>query len=156
MWRVANPIRSGFAGAASSPRYDVSCAGVVYGSPGIMPASTSSTAAESRTLRATTGSQTRPASPGPGAIDTRARDGFRPNSPQQIPGIQIEPPPSFACAIGAMPAATAHAEPPDEPPEPRFGSYGLRVGGHASGSAAGALPRSLVFALPAGPEPARC
>ena len=30
--------------------------------------------------------------------------------------MRIEPPPSLACAIGTMPAATAAAEPPLEPP----------------------------------------
>ena len=42
--------------------------------------------------------------------------------------MRVEPPPSLACAIGTMPAATAVAEPPEEPPLVRVGSHGLRVG----------------------------
>ena len=44
------------------------------------------------------------------------RLGLRPNSPQQLAGIRIEPPPSEAWATGTMPAATAAAAPPLEPP----------------------------------------
>ncbi len=42
--------------------------------------------------------------------------------------MRIEPPPSLACAIGTIPAATAAAEPPLEPPAVRPVSQGLRVG----------------------------
>jgi hypothetical protein len=31
-------------------------------------------------------------------------------------GMRLEPPPSWACASGTMPAATAAADPPEEPP----------------------------------------
>src|SRR3990172_4452159 len=40
----------------------------------------------------------------------------------------MEPPVSLPSASGTMPAATAAAEPPDEPPGERDGSHGLRVG----------------------------
>ncbi|MNL32327.1 hypothetical protein D3C87_1541720 [compost metagenome] len=40
----------------------------------------------------------------------------------------MEPPPSLPCAKGTMPAATAAAAPPLEPPVERVGSQGLRVG----------------------------
>jgi hypothetical protein len=45
-----------------------------------------------------------------------------------LAGIRIEPPPSLACAALTIPAATAAAEPPDEPPDVRPRSQGLRVG----------------------------
>src|SRR5215210_4227136 len=101
-------------------------------------------AAESRTLRETTSSLTRPplTSPKFGANEMRPRLGLSPNSPQQLPGMRIDPPPSFACATGTMPVATAHAEPPLEPPVERVVSYGFLDGGHAGGSADGRIPSS--------------
>ena len=41
--------------------------------------------------------------------------GFRPTKLNQPAGIRIEPPPSVAVAIGAIPAAVAAPEPPEEP-----------------------------------------
>ena len=41
--------------------------------------------------------------------------------------MRIEPPPSLAWAIGNIPAATADAAPPLEPPGERAGSHGLRL-----------------------------
>ena len=42
--------------------------------------------------------------------------------------MRIEPPPSLACAIGTIPAATAAAEPPLDPPVEWSVSQGLRAG----------------------------
>ena len=53
---------------------------------------------------------------------------FRPTSPQHDAGMRIEPPPSEAWAIGTMPAATAAAAPPLEPPGTWSTPHGLRVG----------------------------
>ena len=53
--------------------------------------------------------------------------GFRPTSPQHPAGIRIDPPPSVAVAIGAMPAAIAAAEPPDEPPGEASTFHGFLV-----------------------------
>ncbi len=53
--------------------------------------------------------------------------GLSPTSPQHAAGIRIEPPPSVAVAIGAMPAAIAAAEPPDEPPGEDSTFHGFRV-----------------------------
>ena len=64
---------------------------------------------------------------GCGAVVTRPRCGLSPNSPQQALGIRIEPPPSPPRPTGTMPAATAAAVPPLEPPGVRVGSHGLRV-----------------------------
>src|SRR6516165_2619212 len=99
-------------------RKERSWIGAAYGSPGSGPAVQSSIRAESRTLRLTTCPVDSPPHPSPasGAMDTRPRDGLSPNKPHCAAGIRIEPPPSVACAMGRMPAATAAAAPPEEPP----------------------------------------
>jgi len=81
--------------------------------------------------------------------------GLSPTSPQHDAGMRIDPPPSLDCATGTMPAATAAALPPLEPPAVRDGSHGLRVGPHASGSVTGRLPNSHEFARANGTVPAR-
>jgi hypothetical protein len=43
-------------------------------------------------------------------------------------GWRIEPPVSVPVAAGAMQAATAAAEPPDEPPGTRLWSHGFLTG----------------------------
>ena len=55
--------------------------------------------------------------------------------------------------IGTMPAATAAAEPPLEPPGECAVFHGLRVGPHASGSVVGRLPNSGLFVRPAVTKP---
>src|SRR5690606_12173198 len=125
------------------------------GSPGHGRASTSRKAAVSRTVRVTTPSTVSPApSTMRGPFDTRPRADFSPTSPQAAAGIRIEPPPSLACAAGAIPAATAAAAPPDEPPALRRGPHGPRAGGATSGSVYGGSPRSGVVVLPTMSVPA--
>ena len=51
-----------------------------------------------------------------GAREIRPRCGFSPKRPQEAAGIRIEPAPSDAEASGTIPAATAPALPPLEPP----------------------------------------
>lgn len=41
--------------------------------------------------------------------------GLKPINPQHDAGILIEPPPSLAVAMGAIPVETAAAEPPEDP-----------------------------------------
>ena len=53
--------------------------------------------------------------------------GFIPTRPHAAAGIRIEPPPSEPVAHGTRPAATAAAEPPEDPPGVRVKSQGLRV-----------------------------
>jgi len=53
--------------------------------------------------------------------------GLKPATPQNEAGRIVEPPVCEPIANGAMPAATAAAEPDDEPPAVRPGSHGLRV-----------------------------
>jgi hypothetical protein len=48
--------------------------------------------------------------------------------PHSAAGWRMEPPVSVPIAQGALPAATAAAEPPDEPPGTRVVSHGLSVG----------------------------
>ena len=49
-------------------------------------------------------------------------------TPQKAAGCRIDPPVSEPSDRGASPAATAAADPPEEPPGTRVGSQGLRVG----------------------------
>src|SRR5215468_6670471 len=94
-------------------------------------------------------------SPASGPIGLRARVGLRPKSPQAEAGMRIEPPPSVAWAIGAIPQATAAAEPPLEPPALCSRLHGLRVGPNRRGSVELASPSSGVFVLPTMTSPAR-
>ena len=94
-------------------------------------------------------------SPTYGPSGTRARVGFSPNSPQHELGIRIDPPPSLPCAAGTMPAATAAAAPPDEPPAVRSRSHGLRVLPLCVVSVEAARPISGVIVLPKITRPAR-
>ncbi len=57
-----------------------------------------------------------------------------PNRPQQEAGIRIDPPPSPAEAIGTMPAATAAADPPLDPPGEQSVFQGFLQGPKSSGS----------------------
>ncbi|SKF29566.1 Uncharacterised protein [Mycobacteroides abscessus subsp. massiliense] len=62
-----------------------------------------------------------------GYIGMRPWVGLNPTTPQKLAGIRTLPPPSVPMDIGAMPAATAAALPPEEPPAVRLGSAGLWV-----------------------------
>lgn len=68
--------------------------------------------------------------------------------------MRMEPPPSLAPAIGTTPAATAAADPPEEPPGVRVRSQGLRVGPFTSGSVMPFAPNSGVLVLPKITSPA--
>ena len=68
--------------------------------------------------------------------------------------MRIEPPPSLPWAIGTMPAATAAAAPPDEPPGVRAVSHGLRAGPKRRGSVTGRIPNSGMLVLPTITKPA--
>jgi hypothetical protein len=62
--------------------------------------------------------------------------------------MRIEPAPSEPRAIAASPAATAVAEPPDEPPDVRPGSHGFRVTPNAGDSVNGVIVSSGTCVLP--------
>ena len=68
--------------------------------------------------------------------------------------MRSEPPPSLPCATGSMPAATAAAEPPEEPPGVRSRSQGLWVGPLWRGSVVGRIPNSGMFVVPTTTKPA--
>src|SRR5262249_57551628 len=53
--------------------------------------------------------------------------GLSPTTPQYAAGIRTEPPVSVPRARSQTSAATNAADPPDDPPEVRDGSRGLRV-----------------------------
>lgn len=78
----------------------------------------------------------------------RPRLPFKPTSPQQAAGMRIDPPPSFACAIGTTPAATRAADPPEDPPTLRVTSHGLRVGPDNRDSVVEVNPNSGSVDLP--------
>src|SRR5436305_11384955 len=71
-----------------------------------------------------------------------------PTTPQKLAGWRIEPPVSVPRATGASPAATAAAEPPDEPPGMRIKSHGLRVTWNALFSVDEPIANSSMFVLP--------
>ncbi|MNN24203.1 hypothetical protein D3C81_1376250 [compost metagenome] len=62
-----------------------------------------------------------------GPFETRPRLGFKPNNPVDAAGTRMDPAASVACASGTMPAATAAAAPPLEPPALNATFQGLRV-----------------------------
>src|SRR6185437_2816043 len=121
-----------------------------------MPHRASSAAAVSQTLFVTTPSIERPlvASAVSGPWLMRPRVAFRPTRPQAEAGIRIEPPPSVACAMGTMPAATAPADPPEEPPVECARFQGLCAGPYSFDSVVGRIPNSGTLVLPNGMRPA--
>mgnify|MGYP000272846267 CR=1 FL=1 len=101
----------------TSSRKGRSFIGWVNGSPAWGPSVASSMAALSRTVRLTTWWTEKPMAPSvTSQIGVRSRVTFMPTRPQLAAGMRIEPPPSLAWAAGRMPAATAAAAPPDDPP----------------------------------------
>src|SRR5580692_11033112 len=153
---VISPIRKGTGSRPTSPANGVAGGDSQYGSPVSTRQLASRIAALSRTERVSACNTVSPPQPSPpGAMETRPRDGLKPNNPQHDAGMRIEPPPSLACAAGTIPAATADADPPDEPPQvnPRF--HGLSVAPQRSGSVMPTSPNSGVFAFPKITNPAR-
>src|SRR4051794_21945449 len=130
--RALNAIRRWVGSRSSSERYGHSGGASRQSEPGSGPCVASSMHALSRTLRDTMWFIAAPwiVSPVPGPDGVRPRPGLSPNRPVEALGIRIEPPPSLAPANGTMPAATAAADPPLDPPEERVKSHGLRVGPH--------------------------
>src|SRR5277367_2805935 len=62
--------------------------------------------------------------------------------------MRIEPPPSEACAIGRIRAATDAAAPPDDPPAIRSRFHGLRVAPQSLLSVVVVRPNSGLAVLP--------
>ena len=63
----------------------------------------------------------------PTCAGTTPAPGLMPNNPHAAAGMRTEPSPSVPCATGTSPAATAAADPPDDPPGVRRRSHGLRA-----------------------------
>ena len=68
--------------------------------------------------------------------------------------MRIEPPPSEPVASGTRPAATAAADPPEEPPADRSSAHGLRVAPNVAFTVSGFQPSSGVLVLPTTTQPA--
>src|SRR5678815_2513096 len=79
---------------------------------------------------------------------TRPYVGFTPTIPQNAAGCRTEPPVSEPSAMFTIPAATAAAEPPDEPPGTRSVAIGFRVGPNALFSVDEPIANSSMFDLP--------
>src|SRR5436305_10124474 len=77
-----------------------------------------------------------------------------PTTPQKAAGWRMEPPVSEPSAATAVPAATAAAEPPLEPPGTRDVSRGLRTGPYAEFSLEEPIANSSQFNLPSTIAPA--
>jgi hypothetical protein len=79
-------------------------------------------------VRVRTPSVTSGSSPRSGANEMRPLEALSPTRPQHAAGIRSDPPPSLPWARGTAPAATAAADPPEDPPGVSEVSHGLRVG----------------------------
>src|SRR5918998_2175079 len=78
-----------------------------------------------------------------------------PTTPHRDAGWRTEPPVSVPIAQGALPAATAAAEPPDEPPGTRPRSHGFCTGPNPEFSFDDPMANSSWFVLPRTGAPAR-
>ncbi len=87
-------------------------------------------------------------------LGTRPSEGLSAVRPFTAPGMRIDPPPSEPVARGTRPAATAAAEPPDDPPGERSSAHGLRVAPNTGFTVSGMKPSSGVLVLPTTTHPA--
>ncbi len=146
--------------AVARPAWTVGCnprRGRATGSSGPTgrPARTAPTRAASATVRAITPTVSRlSANTLMPARVTRPKLGLKPTTPQNAAGRMTEPPVWVPSATGTMPSATAAAEPLDEPPGVRAGSWGLvvRPASQPANSVVTVLPRMIAPA--AGTSPA--
>src|SRR5665213_11563 len=120
---LAEPVMSGSGGTVTS---------ALVASNGSSPDITYVASSASRTDLAHTPiwSRDEPNATRPNRL-TRPYVGFTPTTPQNAAGWRTLPPVSDPSAMFTIPAATAAAEPPDEPPGARSGSIGFRVGPYA-------------------------
>ena len=80
--------------------------------------------------------------------ETAPYAGFMPTMPQKPAGWRMEPPVSEPSAAIAIPAATAAADPPEDPPGTRDGSRGFFVAPNAEYSVDEPMANSSMFVLP--------
>src|SRR5262244_2336659 len=151
---ASTPIRSPLGGSmVIAAAKDPGGAGGDHQAAGSWRASASRAAAVSATVRVSTPLVTKPSRLTVTFV-TRPRVGFSPTRPVHDAGMRIDPPPSSAWAMGAIPAATAAPAPLDDPPGVRSGSHGLREMPRAWLSVKGAVPNSEVVVLPSNTNPA--
>src|SRR5512145_2642107 len=86
--------------------------------------------------------------------ETRPYVGLRPVMPQNAAGSRIDPPVSVPREARHERAATAAADPPDEPPGTRVPSHGLRVAPRAEFSVDEPIANSSQLSLPTMTAPA--
>src|SRR5476649_688323 len=91
---------------------------------------------------------------GIGQFGVKPGVGRMPTMPQNDAGIRIEQPKSVPCASGAIPVATATADPPEEPAGLSAGFQGLRVTPNTSLNVLAPAPNSGVLVLPSTMAPA--
>jgi hypothetical protein len=85
----------------------------------------------------------------------RPYDGLNPTIPHILAGWRIDPPVSVPSAAGTRPAATATADPDDDPPGIRVGSQGLHAGPNAEFSPLHPIANSSIFVFPNETNPER-
>ena len=95
------------------------------------------------------------ASATPPVLVTNPNVGLSPATPQKLAGMRIDPPVSLPTATGTIPAATAAAEPPLDPPGTRSRFHGLRVLGRRSCWVVMPQPNSCDRVVPTTTAPAR-
>jgi hypothetical protein len=86
--------------------------------------------------------------------DTSPYVGLKPTTPQSAAGCRTEPPVSVPSAHTTSPAATAAADPPDDPPGTVSRFQGFLVGKNAEFSVEEPMANSSQFVFPIRTEPA--
>src|SRR5271165_1665595 len=148
-------MRTGTWGSSSAASHEASGRGRARRSVGSGPTATSrarATSAMRRAMGPLVERSIQPGGWGPPA-GTRPRLGFMPDRPQQALGIRMDPPPSDPVASGTIPAASAAADPPDDPPGPRERSKGLSDGPKMALVVLPMKPNSGVLVLPTTTQP---
>ena len=84
---------------------------------------------------------------GAGPLATRPGVGRMPTTPQKPAGVRRLPPRSDPVASHTSPAARAAADPPEDPPQVRAVSHGLRLSPNTSLNVLPPAPNSGVFDL---------
>src|SRR5919198_1852249 len=85
--------------------------------------------------------------------ETRPYVGLRPTTPQSAAGCRTEPPVSVPNAHTHSPAATAAADPPDDPPGTVSSPHGFLVGKNAEFSVEEPMANSSQLVLPTSTDP---
>ena len=152
----ARPRSAADPGASPRPRRTLPAGGgAASASPSTVPCITSSISALSLTVRASAPYTLSPSQPSRPAASRRARGSAssRPGRSRRRGSGSSRRRPSRS-RTATMPAATAAAEPPEDPPGVREGSHGLRVIPFASLAVQGKIISSGTLVIPIGIAPA--